>query len=784
MKHREFYERHAYQMSLTALLIIAGLEIANERFSFYLPHILIFFFGMVCVTAVRIADIYKKQPLLYLLTGLAAMLIFVVVLCKKEALVSWFGSYLSWIKGRSQENVVEHETWYMVLSILSLGVMGAIPCYCLQKWEKTRRITAMGIVFLLIVYGVLEETVSSTGIALLVCDISIVVCEWIRHKDRKGREPVVVLHLFPVFFLYLILLMAVPTADHPMEWNGVRNLIRSIRQAGQTIYDKIQESIDDSYGEYEVLQVGYSESGSIGGSIEDDDDVALEVKATEGQIPVLYLKGNMKNQYTGSGWEESTQESVGSDSYYEYQIDTFELLYSLYRFDRFDTVKNKIRKNSVEVTYKDISTRSLFLPAKANQILLDGLRQNDESRWNTRFVDIQRGGSTYQVYFWQINYGLEEFEDWIHAEGGYLYQENRMLEGQEKGELYLPNNIESILAKHAESIRKEFLALPVSCPNRVKELTKTITEEKETVYDKLKAIEEYLHTYTYTTTPPSVPSDQDMVDYFLFESQKGYCTHFASAMAVMARTIGIPSRYVQGFIVDANEGGVMTVMNRQAHAWMEAYIEGVGWIAFEPTASYSDSRYTSWQPDSEVNEEENQRTKEQKKVLEELQEQRSDELAAQVKKEASRKEAYGDIVKITVMVMGILLLIFLLYIVESMRREKKRYQQSDFEQKIESDITQILFLLSKLARKIQDGETWSQYMKWVSQKYNKECLDFQEVATIYERLRYEEASMTKDEQTIVYDARIMLENEWKKQWGRLSYLRFCVKKDFKNKLKK
>ena len=66
--------------------------------------------------------------------------------------------------------------------------------------------------------------------------------------------------------------------------------------------------------------------------------------------------------------------------------------------------------------------------------------------------------------------------------------------------------------------------------------------------------------------------------------RKGYCVHFASAMAVMARTLSIPSRVAVGFLPGTqDEQGTWTVSLRDAHAWPELYFEGVGWVRFEPT---------------------------------------------------------------------------------------------------------------------------------------------------------------------------------------------------------
>lgn len=105
----------------------------------------------------------------------------------------------------------------------------------------------------------------------------------------------------------------------------------------------------------------------------------------------------------------------------------------------------------------------------------------------------------------------------------------------------------------------------------------------------------------YTIAPGQTPSDRDFVEYFLFENQKGYCTHFATAAAVLFRALGIPARYAEGYVLtqenieeamrkqNAAEGEALTVTinDTNAHAWVEIYMDGYGWIPIEATPGYA-----------------------------------------------------------------------------------------------------------------------------------------------------------------------------------------------------
>ena len=106
-------------------------------------------------------------------------------------------------------------------------------------------------------------------------------------------------------------------------------------------------------------------------------------------------------------------------------------------------------------------------------------------------------------------------------------------------------------------------------------------------YDKAKAIEAYFRSgqFAYTLTPPAAPTGVRPLDYFLFDSRRGYCEDFSTAMAVMLRTLHIPVRQVSGFGLGNYDERThrYLVGATDAHTWVEVYFNGFGWIPFEPT---------------------------------------------------------------------------------------------------------------------------------------------------------------------------------------------------------
>jgi hypothetical protein len=136
-----------------------------------------------------------------------------------------------------------------------------------------------------------------------------------------------------------------------------------------------------------------------------------------------------------------------------------------------------------------------------------------------------------------------------------------------------------------------YLRLPATDP-RIPRLAAQITSSANTDFDKAAAIENYLKSHFGYTL--QLPQDyvRDPIANFLFERKQGHCEYFASAMAVMLRTLGIPSRVVNGFRSDEFNDltGNYVVRAKDAHSWVEAFFPGYGWQTFDPTpAGYGGS---------------------------------------------------------------------------------------------------------------------------------------------------------------------------------------------------
>ncbi|MFO0678256.1 MAG: transglutaminaseTgpA domain-containing protein [Polyangiaceae bacterium] len=155
-------------------------------------------------------------------------------------------------------------------------------------------------------------------------------------------------------------------------------------------------------------------------------------------------------------------------------------------------------------------------------------------------------------------------------------------------DVYLANEREAFVEPLANIERVRYLALPPKLPTRIGALARQWTDGLPNDLAKAKALEDHLRKeYRYDLGSPSGGTPAPL-DHFLFESKRGHCEFFSTAMAVMLREVGIPSRNVTGFLGGTYNrfGQYYAVREGDAHSWVEAYVEdtvGGSWATFDPT---------------------------------------------------------------------------------------------------------------------------------------------------------------------------------------------------------
>ena len=137
------------------------------------------------------------------------------------------------------------------------------------------------------------------------------------------------------------------------------------------------------------------------------------------------------------------------------------------------------------------------------------------------------------------------------------------------------------------AVARRYTRLP-AVPERVRRLAEDVTASAPTVYDKVKALEAWMAANTrYSLDIPRLPPGADAVEQFLFVDRTGFCEQIGTSLVVMLRSLGIPTRLVAGFTPGQRNPftGLYEVRASDAHAWAEVWFPGIGWQAFDPTAS-------------------------------------------------------------------------------------------------------------------------------------------------------------------------------------------------------
>ncbi|AFZ73238.1 DUF3488 and transglutaminase-like domain-containing protein [Natronobacterium gregoryi] len=145
-----------------------------------------------------------------------------------------------------------------------------------------------------------------------------------------------------------------------------------------------------------------------------------------------------------------------------------------------------------------------------------------------------------------------------------------------------PAELQTAGTEYPDEIEDHYLQTPETLSEEFEERTESVTDGAETPYETANAIETYLRSSKAYSLEVERPAG-DVAEAFLFEMDEGYCVYFATTMAQMLRTEGVPARYVTGYTSGEQDGNEFIVRGTDAHAWVEVYFPDQGWVTFEPT---------------------------------------------------------------------------------------------------------------------------------------------------------------------------------------------------------
>lgn len=349
-----------------------------------------------------------------------------------------------------------------------------------------------------------------------------------------------------------------------------------------------------------------SQIDTLGGPIRETNEIVLEVTASRD----LLLKSRTLSEYNTTYWGNGKDSfemffEVPDDAPYSIRnrpdlsippaSDNYQFDVRLFRSSFFDSLRPN-RRVVPTLLFDSVITETDVVIRNASEIcgatlfypdhLLDAL--HSESLYFNESAELYASrnmpiGDSYIVRSMVFRFDNPNFA-------------NDLLKLEE---FFLEDYQDPDSASQVDSIRDNYLDANV--PQSVIDYALEIAAEAETPLEKAFAIRDHLYrNFTYSLDVSEVPEGWDFVEYFL-ETQKGYCVYFASAMCMMARVNDIPARYTEGFWADvpsdpSGRPSSLIVTSKDAHAWCEIYIEGIGWIPMDATPGGAGSA-SGYQPD-------------------------------------------------------------------------------------------------------------------------------------------------------------------------------------------
>lgn len=319
---------------------------------------------------------------------------------------------------------------------------------------------------------------------------------------------------------------------------------------------------------YSLSMSGYQPFGHerLGGPVDPTDDPVMEVETDE----TVLLRGVISNEYTGFSWRNT----LPANRY---------LLSDL----RFQGLRKK--------------TFDLNLPAQA---LRDESSIFDEKALRIRMVKdcfstlfVPARTQSLSASEGIVPYFSPSSEIFITRDlsSGDSYSVSApIFSAETPGVAQLVECARQNADSNYDEIAANYTAVPDLVEHAVYQLSYVVTQNAQTPFEKAQLLCDFLLTrYSYTYDQNVPPDDRDFVSWFLLDEKQGYCVSFASSMAVMGRIVGLPTRYIEGYVAHPAADGIARVTDLAAHAWVEVYFSGFGWVAFDPTPGSTSADDTS-----------------------------------------------------------------------------------------------------------------------------------------------------------------------------------------------
>ncbi len=447
-------------------------------------------------------------------------------------------------------------------------------------------------------------------------------------------------------------------------------------------------------------QVGLGEDDSeLGGSFTADDTVVFEVHARKKQ----YWRVETKDFYTSKGWETSYEEEemILQDGYIPTSLPI-----------------GTPEKTAYAEIYPRITRSYVMQPYGVTKVNVEEPDTVIQYNMMTERASTMLNGDDFVPEKYTVEYSTPE---------------------------YSYTALKTVTDSYVSDPR--YLQLPDTLPDRVGNLAYELTSSRQTEYDKARAIEQYFKRsgFVYETKNVPVPEEGiDYVDQFLFDTKQGYCDNFSTSMVVMLRSIGIEARWVKGYAsgteVGRTDDGLLKfdIANNDAHSWVEAYIEGVGWMQFEPTIGFTNPTEIEFDLERSGNASDEMIKEEKKEREEKKQEQKTQE--KEDEKKAKESTPVSPVVK-WIGASSLLILALVAIIMYKRRRKWLPKVYVKMQQRKPNDASNLTVAYKRLLKQLalsglkrEPNETLQSFAQRVDEHFGVK--DMSKITEVYEKVIY------------------------------------------------